>query len=83
MKTELCEAQNYRLIHIWEDEWNEETKEKLKLIFESKEVIPNKSILNRSWFSINQLKDRKIEILSPKIIERNGYKVENCGYLKF
>ena len=78
----MCESFNYRLIHIWEDEWNEETKEKLKLIFESKEVIPNKSILDRSWFSVNQLKDRKIELLLPKIIERNGYKVENCGYLK-
>lgn len=78
----MCESFNYRLIHIWEDEWNEETKEKLKLIFESKEVIPNKNILDRSWFSVNQLKDRKIELLLPKIIERNGYKVENCGYLK-
>lgn len=78
----MCESFNYRLIHIWEDEWNEETKEKLKLIFESKEVIPNKNILDRSWFSINQLKDRKIELLLPKIIERNGYQVENCGYLK-
>ena len=78
----MCESFNYRLIHIWEDEWNEETKEKLKLIFKSKEVIPNENILDRSWFSVNQLKDRKFEILLPKIIERNGYKVENCGYLK-
>ena len=52
------------------------------MIFENKEVIPNENILDRSGFSINQLKDRKIEILSPEIIERNGYKVENCGYLK-
>ena len=78
----MCESFNYRLIHIWEDEWNEETKEKLKLIFESKEVIPNENIFDRSWFSVNQLKNRKIELLLPKIIERNGYKVENCGYLK-
>jgi hypothetical protein len=78
----MCESFNYRLIHIWEDEWNEETKEKLKLIFESKEVIPNKSILDRSWYSIFQVQNKNIEILLPEIIERGNYKVENCGYLK-
>lgn len=78
LKTKLCEAQDYRLIHIWEDEWNEDTKEKL----DNKEIISNENILDRSWFSTNQLKDRKFKILLPKIIERNGYKVENCGYLK-
>ena len=82
LKTELCEAQDHRLIHIWEDEWNNKTKEKLKLIFENKEIIPNENILDRSWFSTNQFKDRKIEMLLPEIIERNDYKVENCGYLK-
>ena len=42
MKTERCEQLGYRLIHIWEDEWNNnknEIKEKLKLIFENKEEI--------------------------------------------
>ena len=34
----------YRLIHIFENEWNnnqDEIKEKLKLIFENKEIISN------------------------------------------
>ena len=38
MKTELCETKGYRLIHIWENEWNNETKNKLIQIFENKEL---------------------------------------------
>lgn len=39
MKTELCETKDYRLLHIFEDEWNDKVKEKLKQIFEGKELI--------------------------------------------
>ena len=81
MKTELCEAQSYRLIHIWEDEWNEETKERLKQIFENKEVIDNAKILDRCWFSTLQLINKKFDVLVPEIKNKNGYSVENCGYL--
>lgn len=85
MKTELCEARNYRLIHIWEDEWNKDKeliKEKLIQVFEGKEVVENKNLLDRSWYSIFQVRNKNIEILPPELIERNGYHVENCGYLQ-
>ena len=79
MKTELCEAQNYRLIHIWEDEWNEETKEKLIQIFEGKEVIDYSKPVDHSWFSTLQLKDKSYKLSKPEIVNRAGFSVENCG----
>ena len=85
MKTEMCEKLGYRLIHIWEDEWNnnkELIKEKLIQVFENKEIIDNEKLLNRSWYSISQVQNKNIEILPPELIERNGFQVENCGYLK-
>ena len=85
IKTELCEARNYRLIHIWEDEWNNDKeliKEKLIQVFEDKEIIDYSKPLDRSWYSIFQVQNKNIEILPPEVIERNGYHVENCGYLK-
>ena len=39
MKTELCETLGYRLIHVWENEWNDKTKEKLIQVFQDKLVI--------------------------------------------
>ena len=68
MKTELCEAKNYRLIHIWEDEWNEETKERLKSVFENKEVIDYSKPLDHSWFSILQLKNKSYKLSKPELI---------------
>lgn len=85
MKTEMCEKLGYRLIHIWEDEWNkskELIKEKLMQVFENKEIIDNEKLLDRSWYSIFQVQNKNIEILPPELIERNGFQVENCGYLK-
>lgn len=82
MKTELCETKGYRLIHIWENEWNNETKNKLIQIFENKEVIDNKKLLDRSWYSIFQVQNNNVEILPPELIERNGFQVENCRLFK-
>ena len=82
MKTEMCEAKSYRLIHIWEDEWNDKTKEKLIQVFKDKEVIDYSKPLDRSWYSIFQVQNKNIEILPSEVIERNGYHVENCGYMK-
>lgn len=82
MKTELCEAKGYRLIHIWENEWNNETKNKLIQIFENKEVIDNKKLLDRSWYSIFQVQNNNVEILPPELINRNGFQVENCRLFK-
>ena len=85
MKTEMCEKLGYRLIHVWEDEWDkdkESIKEKLKNIFEDKEVIDYSKQLDRSWYSIFQVQNKNIEILLPEISERGNYQVENCGYFK-
>ena len=85
MKTEMCEKLGYRLIHIWEDEWNkskELIKEKIMQIFENKEIIDNKKLLDRSWYSISQVQNKNIEILPPELIERNGFQVENCRLFK-
>lgn len=84
MKTELCEAQNYRLIHIWEDEWNnnkDEIKLKLKSIFENKEVITNDTQLDRSWYTVLSFSNKNFEILPPTLVKRGNYFVENCGYI--
>lgn len=84
MKTELCEQQNYRLIHIWEDEWNNnknEIKERLKSVFESREEIGNEiTLFKRDWYSINDFDD--VEEVLPPSIEDRGYHIENCGYFK-
>ena len=77
MKTELCEAKNYRLIHIWEDEWSESLKLKLKAVLEQKEEINSEKKLDHSWFKFN----KEYELSKPEIILRNGFHVENCGYM--
>ena len=74
-----CNSVGYRLIHIWEDEWNELTKQKLIDIFEGKEIIDFSKPLDRSWY--NNLSGN-FEELPPEIIIRDGFEVENCGYLK-
>ena len=74
-----CNLVGYRLIHIWEDEWNEQTKQKLINIFEGKETIDYNQKLDRSWY--NNLSGT-FEELQPEIIIMNGFEVENCGYLK-
>ena len=73
-----CNQQGYRLIHIWEDEWNEQIKQKLIDIFKGKETIDYNQKLDRSWY--NNL-DGDFEESQPEIIIRNGFEVENCGYL--
>ena len=86
MKTELCQSNGYRLIHIWEDEWDahrELIKEKLSKIFTNTEQINFNSILDRSWFPLKQINGYQIQILPPQIIIRNKFKVENCGYIKY
>ena len=80
MKTELCENKGYRLIHIWEDDWNNnqnEIKNKLKNIFENKEVIDYSKPLDRCWYS----KTNNFDIIPPNTVERLSFHVENCGYL--
>ena len=76
-----CNEKGYRLIHIWEDEWNSNKdliKQKLIDIFEGNEIIDYNQKLDRSWY--NNLKGN-FEELPPEIIIRDSFEVENCGYL--
>ena len=77
MKTKMCEKLGYRLIHIWEDEWNEQLKERLVQIFENKELIDYSKPLDRCWYSNN----KNFTIIQPELIIKYGYHIENCGYL--
>ena len=82
-KTIECNEKGYRLIHIWEDEWNSNKdliKQKLIDIFECKEIIDYNQKLDRSWY--NNL-EGDFEELPPEIIIRDGFEVENCGYLVY
>lgn len=63
MKTELCEAKNYRLIHIWEDEWSDSLKLKLKAVLERKEEVNAEKKLDHSWFK----KEPRNEPIKSKI----------------
>lgn len=78
MKTELCESKGYRLIHIFEDEWNEITKEKLKQILENKEVI-QPGIYSRTWFSLHDKRYLAAIHSEPILMNNNCY---NCGEIK-
>lgn len=89
-KTLKCNKKGFRLIHIWEDEWDknkESIKEKLIKIFENNEDLnfnDDKLILDRSWY--NNIKFKSYELIDemePEMINRNGNYVENCGYLVY
>ena len=78
----------YRLIHISESEWinnKEKIKDKIKNIYQNKEnltFIEDVIKLDRSWYNNVEIPGYKlVEELPPEIVNRNGYKVENCGYL--
>ena len=86
MKTELCEQLEYRLIHIWEDEWNnnkDKIKTKLeKILNNTEEFATNnkKLILDRCWYSKNTIINgfKLVEITEPELMKNNCY---NCGKL--
>ena len=61
MKTERCEQLGYRLIHIWEDEWNDALKLKLKAVLEQKEDKNIEKKLDHSWFK-KEVRNDSIEI---------------------
>lgn len=81
-----CQNAGYRLIYIWEDEWDNNQsiiKQKLINIFENKEIIDYNQILDRDWYIAKQIPGYNLQILPPKIIIRGGYQCENSGYLKY
>lgn len=85
-KTNLCEQLGYRLIHIWEDEWNndkEKIMSKLENILNNTEEIATNSkelILDRCWHSKNTIINgfKLVEITEPELMKNNCY---NCGKL--
>ena len=89
-KTINTNKKEYRLIHIWESEWTnnkEEIQNKLKDILEGKEnltFIEDVIKLDKSWYNNIEIPGYKlIEELPPEIIKRNGFNIENCGYLVY
>lgn len=79
MKTQKCQQQRYRLIHVWEDEL-QDALELLKSIFSNNEIIDTSKPLDRCRYSILQFQN--YQIISPTLITKNNYQIENCGYLK-
>ena len=86
----MCESKNYRLIHIWEDEWNnnnEKVKNNLLKIFNNENLIlfedEKQIIFDRCNTSLNDLRVNfnKIEETKPQLILRDRYHVEDCGTL--
>lgn len=86
MKTNMCEQKNIRLIHIWQNQWTENSqyiKQKLQNIFKNKEIIDYNLLLDRSWYQNINIPNYKKIILQPEIILRHDFHVENCGYIKY
>ena len=80
----------YRLIHIGESDWinnKEKIKDKLIDILQGKENLnftEDKIKLKRSWYNSIEIPGYKlVEEISPEMINRNGFNVENCGYLVY
>ncbi len=75
-KTLACNEKGYRLIHIWEDEWNsneDEIKTKLEKIFKGEENLvfeDDEIILDRSLFNNIEIPDYilKEEVLQKSIL---------------
>lgn len=85
-KTELAEKQNYRLIHIWENDWLENKdiiKQKLINIFLNKEVIDLSKPLDRCWYQLKNIDGYKLNILQPEEFTYKTYTLFNCGYLEY
>ena len=83
-KTIETNKKGYRLIHIWENN-QDEIKDKLKDILEGKENLTfteDKIKLDRSFYNSIEIPEYKlVRELPPEMINRNGFNVENCGYL--
>lgn len=87
-KTLACEAIGYRLIHIWQDQWENnknDIKEKLIDIFLNKEILnlTDQFILNREWYQYNNIDNYDCQVIMPSITIRNNFQTENCGFLKY
>jgi hypothetical protein len=88
-KSIKCEEAYYRLIQIWEDDWNEDSegiKERLLHIFNGTEEFNlslDRVILNREWFNrrISPPGFKLIEETHPKMMQKGKEQVEDSGEL--
>lgn len=86
MKTQMCQQQGYRLIHIWQNDWNErkeQIKDKLKAVLTNTEkiIFQENFQLNRDWYFKQQINGFILTIEKPIIENINGYSIEKCGKL--
>ena len=92
-KTMLCEAIGVKLVHIWEDEWNENPNKIKQFILEVLNgsycvdvIIDNgRKLIDRSQFNKVALNEKTINIineLAPVIVKRRSFNVPNCGYFE-
>ena len=85
-KTIETNKKGYRLIHIWENEYNNLIP-KLKDILEGKENLnftEDTIKLDRSWYNNTEIPGYElVEELPPEIVNRVKFNVENCGYLVY
>ena len=94
-KTQACEKKGIHLIHIFEDEWDEEEKkQKIEQILVNGRLSSEKSILDRRWHSVLNI-DREYEIQKPKVWylgknytrrskqkkTENDDRIWDCGYI--
>ena len=77
-KTLKCNEKGYRLIHIWEDEWrnnSEEIKMKLEKILKDEENLffdEDIITLDRSWFNNIEIPNYILkEEISPELVLRD------------
>lgn len=87
-KCKLAWQKGYRLIHIWEDEWEndkEEIKNKLVKIFEGKEDLNQLLIEYNNKIPLdlyfNYSNNNYFNIEDPQLIKRDKFECYNCGYL--
>lgn len=90
MKTLKCNEIDYRLIHIWEDEW---TEDKERIAYALKKVLKNEEdlsfyddciMLDRSWFNNIEIPGYSLASeTKPGIRLRGKYEVSDYGWLKF
>lgn len=82
----MCQKQDYRLIHIWQDQWRnnkEEIKQKLINIFTNNEIIDYSKLLDRCWYPAKQIEGYNLEIIPPEIVNQGRLSFCKCGYLKY
>ena len=85
-KTLACEKIGYRLIHIWENDWDNnhsEIKDKLIKIFTNTEQIDLTKKLDRCWYPYKKIPGYYCKVIVPKITLKEIYHVEDCGYLNY